>query len=151
MKQMLSYMKLGLVLAAMVAVACTKAPEEEEASVEVEMEYFQEAWEEYFGPDYHVEGSRIWYISKDIISVNTYDWYTDTQWEKIIPYTLDQKEGKYKNVVVLHEQEESETTDRSYYIIKLTDEEMIWQSVESEKNHQHFVNSKFWQTHERFY
>ena len=74
---------------------------------------------------------------------------TDTEWEKIIPYTLDQKKGKY--IVVLHLQDESETGDQSYYIIQLTDEEMIWERVDNEKVHQHFVNSKFWQTHDMFY
>ena len=146
---MLSYMRLGLVLAALVAVACSKAPAEEEASVEVEMDYFQGAWEEYFGPDYHVEGSRTWYISKDVISIITYDWYSDTESEKILRYSLDQKEGKY--IIVLHFEEESEVRDQSYYIIKLTDEEMIWQNVDSENDHQHFVNSKYWQNHQEIW
>ena len=151
MKKMSSYLRMGIILAALVAGACTKAPEEEESGVEVEIDYFQGAWMEYYGPGYHIEGSRTWYISKDIISVITYDWYTDTETEKILQYTLDRQEGKYKYIVVLHLQEESETKDQSYYIIKLTDEEMIWQSVDSEKVYQHFVNSKFWQTHDMFY
>ena len=114
-------------------------------AAQVEIDNFLGAWQEYFGPDYHIEGSRIWYISKDIISVITYDWYTDTETEKLIRYSLEQKERKY--IVVLHLEEESETKDQSYYIAKLTDEEMIWQSVDSEKVTQHFVNSKFWETH----
>lgn len=138
---------MGIILAALVAVACTKATEEEESGVEID--YFLGAWMEYFGPDYHIEGSRTWYISKDIISVITYDWYSDTEWEKSIRYSLDRKKGKY--IVVLHEQEESQPGDQSYYIIKLTDEEMIWESVDSENVHQHFVNSKYWQTHDMFY
>ena len=109
----------------------------------VEIDNFLGAWMEYYGPDYHTEGSRTWYISKDIISVITYDWYSDTETEKILHYSLDQNEGKF--IVTLHPQEESETGDQSYYIIKLTDEEMIWQSVDSENDHQHFVNSKFLQ------
>ena len=145
MKKMSSYM--GIILAALVAVACSKSPEEKESGVEID--HFLGAWMEYYGPDYHIEGSRTWYISKDIISIITYDWYSDTESEKSIRYTLDQKEGKY--IIVLHEQEESDTGDESYYIIKLMDEEMIWQSVESEKVHQHFVNSKYWQTHDMPY
>ena len=109
----------------------------------VETDNFLGAWMEYFGPDYHTEGSRTWYISKDIISVITYDWYSDTETEKILHYSLDQKEGKY--IVTFHSQEESETGDQSYYIIKLTDEEMLWQSVDYENDYQHFVNSKFLQ------
>ena len=142
MKKMSSY--TGIILAALVAVACSKATEEN-----VDIDYFLGPWREYYGPGYHIEGSRTWYISQDIISVVTYDWYTNTEWEKNILYTLDQKKGKY--IVVLHLQEESETRDQSYYIIKLTDEEMIWESVESENVHQHFVNSKFWQTHDMTY
>ena len=137
-------MRRWIILAALVVVACSKATEDKDA---VDIDFFQGAWMEYYGPGYHIEGSRTWHISKDIISVITYDWYTDTEWEKSIRYTLDQQKGKY--IVVLHEQEE--TGDQSYHIIKLTDEEMIWQSVDSEKVHQHFVTSKFWQTHDRFY
>ena len=134
--------RIVLILIALAIVACTKAPEEK-----VEMDYFFGAWMEYYGPDYHVEGGRTWHISKDVISVITYDWYSDTETEKSIHYTLDQKEGKY--IVVLHEQEE--TGDQSYYIIKLTDEEMIWESVDFENVHQHFVNGKYWQTHDMSY
>ena len=137
-------MRNVLILAALSFVACSKGPEEK-----VEIDYFLGAWMEYYGPDYHIEGSRTWHISKDVISVITYDWYSDSESERSIRYTLDQQEGKY--IVVLHEQEESATGDESYYIIKLTDEEMIWQSVESEKVHQHFVNSKYWQTHDMPY
>ena len=137
-------MRKIIILVALAVVACTKASEET-----VEIDYFLGSWMEYYGPDYHIEGSRTWYISKDIISVVTYDWYSDTKWEKSIRYTLDQKKGKY--IVVLHEQEESQTRAQSYYIIKLTDEEMIWQSVDSEKVHQHFVNSRYWQTHKMTY
>ena len=137
---------MSVFLVALAAVACTKAPEVMEES-DVEMDYFHGAWMEYYGPGYHVEGSRTWYIGKDGISIITYDWYIDTETEKILQYTLDRQEGKH--IVVLHDPEESE--DRSYYLIKLTDEEMIWQSVDSEKVHQHFVNSKFWQTHDMFY
>ena len=137
-------MRNVLILAALSFVACSKVPEEK-----VEIDYFLGAWMEYYGPDYHIEGSRTWYISKDVISVITYDWYSDTESERSIRYTLDQQEGKY--ILVLHEQEESATGDESYYIIKLTDEEMIWQSVDSEKVHQHFVNSKYWQTHDMPY
>ena len=144
MKKMSSYLKMGILLAALVAVACSKAPQEAESDVEID--YFPGAWQEYFGPGYHVEGSRIWYIGKENITVATYDWYTDTQTEKILQYSLDQKKGKY--IVALHSEEESEATDTSYYIIKLTDEEMIWQRVDSENSHRHFVNSKYWQTHE---
>ena len=138
---------MGIIRASLVAVACAKATEEEDINVEIE--YFHGAWMEYFGPGYHIEGSRTWHISKDIISVITYDWYSDTEWEKNILYTLDQQGGKY--IVVLHEQEESETRDQSYFIIKLTDEEMIWESVDFENVHKHFVNSKYWQTHDMFY
>ena len=134
---------MGIILAALVAVACSKSPEEKESGVEID--HFLGAWMEYYGPDYHVEGSRTWYISKDIISIITYDWYSDTESEKSIRYTLGQQEGKY--IVVLHEQEESETRDQSYFIIKLTDEEMIWESVDFENVHKHFVNSKFLQNH----
>ena len=137
------YIRVGIILAALVAVACSKSPEENESGVE--MDYFQGAWMEYFGPGYRIEGSRTWYIGKDTISVITYDWYIDTETEMILRYTLDKKKGKY--IVVLHFQEESETGDQSYYIIKLTDEEMIWQGVDSEKVSKHFVNSKYWQTH----
>ena len=114
----------------------------------IEIDNFLGAWMEYYGPDYHTEGSRTWYIGKDLISVITYDWYSDTETEKILQYSLDQEEGKY--IVTLHSQEESETGDQSYYIIKLTDEEMIWQSVDSENVRQHFVNSKFMQNHPTF-
>ena len=137
-------MRKVLILAVLTLTACSKVPEDN-----VEIDYFLGAWMEYYGPGYHIEGSRTWHISKDIISIITYDWYIDTETEKVLQYTLNQKEGKY--IVVLHQQEESETKDQSYYIIKLTDEEMIWQSVDSENVHQHFVNSKFWQTHDMFY
>ena len=138
---------MGIILAALVAVACSKSPEEKESGVEID--HFLGAWMEYYGPDYHVEGSRTWYISKDIISIITYDWYSDTESEKSIRYTLDQQGGKY--LVVLHSEEGSETGDQSYCIIKLTDEEMIWESVDFENVHQHFVNGKYWQTHEMSY
>ena len=140
-------MRMGMILAALVAAACAKAPEEAESGVE--MDYFLGSWMEYYGPYYHVEGSRTWHIGNDSICVSTYDWYSDTVWEKNILYTLVQKGGQY--IVVLHLQEESETRDQSYYIIKLTDEEMIWESVDSENVHQHFVNGKYWQTHDRTY
>lgn len=112
----------------------------------IEIDNFLGSWQEYFGPGYHIEGSRIWYISKDHICVSTYDWYSDTEWERNFLYTLEQIEGKY--IVVLHSEEGSDTGDQSYYIIKLTDEEMIWQRVDSENATQHFVNSKYWQTHQ---
>ena len=137
-------MRKVIILVALAVVACTKAPEET-----VEIDYFLGSWMEYYGPDYHIEGGRTWYISKDIISIITYDWYSDTESEKSIRYTLGQQEGKY--IVVLHEQEESGTSEQSYYIAKLTDEEMIWDSIDFEGNHQHFVNSKYWQTHDMPY
>ena len=112
----------------------------------IEIDNFLGSWQEYFGPDYHIEGGRTWHIGKDSICVYTYDWYSDTAWEKNLLYTLEQKEGKY--IVVLHSEEESETRDEAYYIVKLTDEEMIWQSVDSEKVTRHFVNGKYWQTHQ---
>ena len=140
MRKMSSYMRMGIVLAALLVTACTKVPEEK-----VEIDYFFGMWLEYYGPDYHIEGSRTWYISKDIISVITYDWYTDTETEKSIRYTLDQQEGKY--IVYLHSEEGAETSDQSYFIIKLTDEEMIWESVDFENVHQHFVTPKYYQTH----
>ena len=111
----------------------------------IEIDYFLGSWQEYFGPDYHIEGGRTWHIGKDSICVNTYDWYSDTAWEKNLLYTLEQKEGKY--IVVLHSEEESETRDEAYYIVKLTDEEMIWQSVDAENVTRHFVNGKYWETH----
>lgn len=46
--------------------------------------------------------------------------------------------------------EQQEQIDQAYYIIKLTDEEMIWQRVDNETIHQHFVNSKFWQNHPEY-
>ena len=115
-------------------------------SNQVDMDYFFGAWQEYYGPDYHVEGSRIWYIREGIISVNTYDWYSDTESEWFLNYSLEQNKGRY--IVTLHFQEDSETEDQSYYIIKLTDEEMIWQRVDSESATQHFVNSKYWANHQ---
>ena len=136
-------MRMAVILAALLAVSCTKVQEK------VEMDFFLGAWMEYYGPDYHIEGSRTWYISKDIISVITYDWYSDTESEKSIRYTLDQQEGKH--IVVLHSEKGSETGDQSYCIIKLTDEEMIWESVDFKNVHQHFVNGKYWQTHEMSY
>jgi hypothetical protein len=51
-------------------------------------------------------------------------------------------------MVTLHFQEEPQTKDQSFCIIKLTDEEMIWQNVDSEGDTRHFVNSKFWMNHE---
>ena len=148
MKKMSSFMRMVILLAALVAVACSKTPEEE-SGVEVEIDYFLGSWMEYYGPDFHIEGGRTWHIGKDSIRVYTYDWYSDTEWEKIILYTLYQKGGEY--IVVLHSEEGSETGDQSYYITKLTDEEMIWQSVDSGIINQHFVSSKFWQTHDMFY
>lgn len=114
-------------------------------SGQVEMDYFFGAWQEYFGPDYYVEGSRTWYIRADNITVITYDWYSDTETEWIIPYSLEQNKGKSR--VTLHFQDDSGTYDQSYYIIKLTDEEMIWQSVDSKGDTQHFVNGKYWENH----
>lgn len=122
--------------------------EQIEQQEQIDIAYFWGAWQEYFGPDFHVEGSRIWYISKEVIGVRTYNWYTDTVTEKNLQYSLEQKEGKY--IVVLHIEEGWEAGDQSYYIIKLTDEEMIWQRVDNEKIHQHFVNSKFWQSHPEY-
>ena len=88
-------MRMGMILAALVAATCAKAPEEEESGVEVEMDYFLGSWMEYYGPYYHVEGSRTWHIGNDSICVSTYDWYSDTVWEKNILYTLNQKGGQY--------------------------------------------------------
>ena len=141
------HIRMGIFLAAFAAVACTKAPEKKESIVEID--YFLGSWMEYYGPDYHIEGGRTWHISKNIISVIAYDWYSDTESERSIQYTLNRQEGKY--IVVLHEQEESGTSEQSYYIAKLTEEEMIWDSIDFEGNHQHFVNSKYWQTHDMPY
>lgn len=114
-------------------------------SNQVDMDYFLGAWQEYFGPDYQVEGSRTWYIREGSISVKTYDWYSDTEWERNLNYTLEQNHGRY--IVTLHDQEDSGTKGQSYSIIKLTDEEMIWQRVDSEGDTKHFVNSKYWTNH----
>ena len=83
---------------------------------------------------------------QDGISVRTYDWYSDTESEEFLNYTLEQNQGRH--MVTLHFQEESQTKDQSFCIIKLTDEEMIWQNVDSEGDTRHFVNSKFWMNHE---
>ena len=80
------------------------------------------------------------------ISVRTYDWYSDTESEKFLNYSLEQNQGRH--MVTLHFQEEPQTKDQSFCIIKLTDEEMIWQNVDSEGDKRHFVNSKFWMNHE---
>jgi len=125
------------ILTMLVTSACDRSD-----SDPIEMDYFYGAWQEYFGPDYFVEGSRIWYIRDEFISVITYDWYSDTQWERMIPYSLQQKKGK--RIVTLHYQEEQETNDQSYYIIQLTDKEMIWRNVDFKDDTLHFVNGKFW-------
>ena len=130
------------VLMLLIACAC-----ERQESSQVEMGFFFGAWQEYYGPDYHVEGSRIWYIREDGISVRTYDWYSDTESEKFLNYSLEQNQGRH--MVTLHFQEEPQTKDQSFCIIKLTDEEMIWQNVDSEGDTRHFVNSKFWMNHEK--
>ena len=114
-------------------------------SNQVEIGYFCGAWQEYFGPDYHIEGGRTWYIREGGITVYTYDWYSDTEWEWNLNYSLEQKKGRY--IVSLHSQEDPEMEDRSYYIIKLTDEEMIWQRVDAEGDTVHFVNGKYWTNH----
>ena len=129
------------VLMLLIACACERLE-----SSQVEMGFFYGAWQEYFGPDYHVEGSRTWYIKEGSISVNTYDWYSDTESERILTYSLEQKKGKY--MVTLHFQDDPEMKDQSYYIIKLTDEEMIWQIVGSESDTRHFVNGKYWASHQ---
>lgn len=128
------------VLAILVTCACDKLD-----YGRVDMNYFYGYWQEYYGPDYQVEGSRTWHIVEGTISINTYDWYSDTQWEVSLNYTLEQNKGK--NIVTLHYQEDSETNDQSYYITKLTDEEMVWQNVTLEGDKQHFVNSKYWANH----
>ena len=129
--------------------ACGKQESDQiEESSEIETSHFQGAWQEYYGPGYHVEGARIWYIGEEVIRVYTYDWYSDTSWEWFINYSLEQQKGKH--IVMLHYQEESGTRDESYYIVKLTDEEMIWQGVDSDKNTRHFVTSKFWETHQEY-
>ena len=51
-------------------------------------------------------------------------------------------------MVTLHFQDDPEMKDQSYYIIKLTDEEMIWQIVGSESDTRHFVNGKYWASHQ---
>ena len=67
------------ILAMLVMCACDRSEPDQ-----IEMDSFYGAWQEYFGPDYHVEGSRTWYIKEGSISVNTYDWYSDTESERIL-------------------------------------------------------------------
>ena len=129
------------ILAMLVMCACDRSEPDQ-----IEMDYFYGAWQEYFGPDYHVEGSRTWYIKEGSITVNTYDWYSDTESERFLTYSLEQEKGKYR--VTLHFQDDPEMKDQSYYIIKLTDEEMIWQIVGSESDTRHFVNGKYWASHQ---
>lgn len=133
-------LRIVSILTMLVTCACDRLE-----SNKVDMDYFFGAWQEYYGPDYHVEGSRTWYIREGSISVKTYDWYSDTESEWILSYSLEQDNGRY--MVTLHYQDDSGTEDKSYYIVKLTDEEMIWQRVDIEGDTLHFVNSKFWSNH----
>ena len=128
------------VLMMLVICACGRLESEQ-----IDMDYFFGSWQEYFGPDYQVEGGRTWHIREDIITVYTYDWYSDTEWEWNLNYSLEQNKGKY--IVSLEYQEDPETNNKSYYIIKLTDEEMIWQRVDAEGDKMHFVNGKYWANH----
>ena len=140
----MKHLKL-LVIATLIMLAVSACSRME--SSQIDMGHFHGAWQEYFGPGYRVEGSRTWYISDEIIRVVTYDWYSDTTWEWNIDYSLDQKSGKY--MVFLHYPESLGKEDESYDIVKLTDEEMIWHYAGlSEDATRHFVNSKYWQTHD---
>ena len=133
-------LRIVSILTILVTCACDRLE-----SNRVNMDYFFGAWQEYFGPDYHVEGSRTWYIREGSISVKTYDWYSDTESERNLGYSLEQNNRRY--VITLHYQDDSGTEDKSYYIVKLTDEEMIWQRVDNEGDTRHFVNSKYWANH----
>ena len=115
-------------------------------SSQIDISNFLGAWQEYYGPDYHIEGSRIWYISEGIIRISTYDWYSDTSWDMNVDYSLEQNKGKH--MVILHFLEDTGTRDESYSIVKLTDEEMIWEGVDIEDDTRHFVSGKYWQTHQ---
>ena len=129
------YLRIAAVPVLMTLVICACGRLE---SKQVNMDYFFGSWQEYFGPDYQVEGGRTWNIRENIITVHTYDWYSDTEWELSLNYTLEQNKGQY--IVTLQ--------DKSYYIIKLTDEEMIWQRVDAEGDKMHFVNGKYWSNHQ---
>jgi hypothetical protein len=115
-------------------------------SSQIDISNFFGAWQEYYGPDYHIEGSRIWYISEESIRISTYDWYSDTSWDQNVDYSLEQNKGKH--MIILHFLEDTGTRDESYSIVKLTDEEMIWERVDIKGDTRHFVKSKYWQTHQ---
>ena len=51
-------------------------------------------------------------------------------------------------MIILHFLEDTGTRDESYSIVKLTDEEMIWERVDIKGDTRHFVKSKYWQTHQ---
>ena len=139
----MKHFKIAVIFILMMLAMCACSRLE---SSQIDISNFLGAWQEYFGPDYHVEGSRIWYISEGIIQISTYDWYTDTSWDRSVDYSLKQNKGKH--MITMHFLEDTGTRDESYYIVKLTDEEMIWEGVDIEDDTRHFVNSKYWQTHQ---
>ena len=139
----MKFLRIVVISILMISVTC--ACDRLESS-QIDISNFLGAWQEYFGPDYHVEGSRTWYISEEIIRISTYDWYSDTSWDSSVLYSREQKKGKY--MITLHYPEDTGMGDKSYYIVKLTDEEMIWQRVGSEDDTRHFVNGKYWKTHQ---